>query len=628
LIKSQVFQERLRNGLANWQTSILPGSIVIGLVVLARLSGGLQSLEWMAFDKYLRHRPAEAMDQQVLVIGVNEADLAQLKTYPVPDAELAKLIQTIQTHQPAAIGVDIFRDQPVPPGSQQLMQVFKQQSNVIGIERLALSPQEASVKPSPGLPNDQVGFANAVLDADGAVRLSLLWAEDDRGETKDSFSSILANIYLETQGIQSSPGIRDSQSVRLGNVEIPRFQGNTGGYAQGQSGGLATLINYRSGRQPFRVLSLADIKANRFQPEWIKGKVVLVGMTAASSKDYVTVHAIDSANPALIDGVMVQAHAISQLINAAQVGRPLIQTWPDDGEYLWIIAWGGLGIVLGWVVRSPLKLVVLLLGSGIGLLGMSYGLLLLGWWIPVMPPLLVFLMNGAGLTAFYRHDQALRSRIRERQLVINETFDAIHNGPLQTLSRLLSQSRDESLTRSDTRMGLQELDREVRGIYESMQQAVGAGDEMLYVSQDLRVNLREPMPEVLRQVYEDVLARNWPHLQNVKLKLVDFQPIDERFLDLGMRRDLCRFLEEAITNVGKHGVGVTRLEVRCAVKDGVNVVRVADNGAGKLSEREGMGTQQAKRLAKRLRGEFGRLKSEPQGMVCQLSWKPQRRWLG
>jgi CHASE2 domain-containing sensor protein/two-component sensor histidine kinase len=628
LIKSQVFQERLRNGLANWQTSILPGSIVIGLVVLARLSGGLQSLEWMAFDKYLRHRPAEAMDQQVLVIGVNEADLAQLKTYPVPDAELAKLIQTIQTHQPAAIGVDIFRDQPVPPGSQQLMQVFQQQSNVVGIERLALNAQEASVKPSPALTNDQVGFANAALDTDGVVRRSLLWTENDRGETKESFSSILANLYLETQGIQSSPGIRDPQSVQLGNVEIPLFQGNTGGYAQGQIGGLATLINYRSGRQPFRVLSLADIKTNRFQPEWIKGKVVLVGMTAASSKDYVTVHAIDSANPALIDGVMVQAHAISQLINAAQVGRPLIQTWLDDGEYLWIIAWGGLGIILGWVVRSPLKLVGVLLGSGIGLLGMSYGLLLLGWWIPVMPPLLVFLMNGAGLTAFYRHDQALRSRIRERQLVINETFDAIHNGPLQTLSRLLSQSRDESLTRSDTRMGLQELDREVRGIYESMQQAVGAGDEMLYVSQDLRVNLREPMPEVLRQVYEDVLARNWPHLQNVKLKLVDFQPIDERFLDLGMRRDLCRFLEEAITNVGKHGVGTTRLEVRCEVKDGVNVVRVADNGAGQLSSREGMGTQQAKRLAKRLRGEFGRSKGEPQGMVCQLSWKPQRRWLG
>jgi two-component sensor histidine kinase len=253
-----------------------------------------------------------------------------------------------------------------------------------------------------------------------------------------------------------------------------------------------------------------------------------------------------------------------------------------------------------------------------------------------MPPLLVFLMNGAGLTAFYRHDQALRSRIRERQLVINETFDAIHNGPLQTLSRLLSQSRDESLTRSDTRMGLQELDREVRGIYESMQEAVGASDEMLYVSQDLRVNLREPMPEVLRQVYEDVLARNWPHLQTVKLKLVDFQPIDERWLDLGMRRDLCRFLEEAITNVGKHGVGTTRLEVRCEVKDGLNMVRVADNGAGNLGDglrstsghREGMGTQQAKRLAKRLRGEFERGMGEPQGMVCQLSWKPQRRWFG
>jgi CHASE2 domain-containing sensor protein len=632
----QGIRQRVRLGLINWRTGILPGSIVIGLVILARFAGGLQAWEWMALDAYLRYRPAEAMDEQVLIVGINESDLAQLKTYPIPDTELADLIQSIQQHEPAVIGIDLFRDQPVPPGNEKLSQIFKTQSNVMVIERLALNSQESLVKPPPTLPGEQVGFANAALDRDGMLRRSLLFTEDAQGIVKESFSSLLASIYLESKAIQASPGVRDPQSIRLGKAEIPRFQANTGGYAQAASGGLVTLINYRSGAQPFRVVSLAEIKAKKFQPDWIKGKIVLVGMMAESSKDYVTVHAIESANPALVYGVTVQAHAISQLIQAAQVGRPLIQAWADGWEYLWIMVWGGAGISLGWVVRSPLKLVLVLLGSSLGLLGMGYGLLLVGWWIPVMPPLLVLLINGAGLTAFYRYDQALRLQVRERQSVIDETFHAIHNGPLQTLSRLQSQSNDGALDQVSIKLGLQELDRDVREIYESMRRDLTGMEDSWDFGSGLRLNLQEPMHEVLRQVYEYVLGQNWPHLQSIRIKLTDFKPIEERFLDVRLKRELCRFLEEAVTNVGKHGVGATRLEVCCGVKDGLNLVRVSDNGKGQLGEREGMGTQQAKRLAKRLRGEFERWsptdrrssKGAPQGIVCQLSWKPQRGWLG
>jgi CHASE2 domain len=191
---------------------------------------------------------------------------------------------------------------------------------------------------------------------------------------------------------------------------------------------------------------------------------------AESSKDHVTVQVIESENPALIYGVTVQAHAISQLIQAAQAGRPLIQAWADGWEYLWIVGWGGVGIGLGWAVRSPFKLVTALLGSSLGLLGISYGLLLVGWWIPVVPALLVLLINGAGLTAFYRYDQALRSQVHHRESVIDETFHAIHNGPLQTLARLRSQSTDGTLNLEAVQQGLQELDRDVRDIYESMRQ--------------------------------------------------------------------------------------------------------------------------------------------------------------
>ena len=72
--------------------------------------------------------------------------------------------------------------------------------------------------------------------------------------------------------------------------------------------------------------------------------------------------------------------------------------------------------------------------------------------------------------------------------------------------------------------------------------------------------------------------------------------------------------------MGKHAIGVTRLEVRCGQIDGRQVLRVADNGMGELTGSEGMGTQQARKLAKRLRGKFLRSPNEKKGVVCELIW--------
>jgi hypothetical protein len=49
----------------------------------------------------------------------------------------------------------------------------------------------------------------------------------------------------------------------------------------------------------------------------------------------------------------------------------------------------------------------------------------LGWWIPVVPTLLVLVINGVGLTAFYQYDRNLRGQIQERQIIIERTFDTI-----------------------------------------------------------------------------------------------------------------------------------------------------------------------------------------------------------
>ena len=602
--------------------SLLPGGLAIAFILGLRWVGALQGLELAVFDRFLRWQPAEKMDDRILIVGINERDIQQLGTYPVPDRELATLIQTLQRSKPTVIGLDIFRDRPVPIGVKELDRIFQTQKNVIGIEKRIANMGEVGVNPPPTLPRDQIGFVDAAFDGDGALRRSLLYTGDGQGNVIPSLSIVLAESYLMQKGIEIQEGIHDRDSIRLGSVELPRLQGRVGGYRQVESGGLVGLIRWRSGRQPFRVVSLADVKSGKASSDLIKNKIVLIGITSPSVRDFVTSQAIESVNPALIYGVEAQAHAVSQLISAGEDGRSFIRVWSVPGEYLWVVLWGLLGIALGWVVRSPGKW-FLGIGLGVGAIGgIAYGAMVLAWWIPVVPPLLVFLINGAGLTAFYRYDQSLRSRLQARQFVIDETFNAIHNGPLQVLAMLRRSSKDDRLTREELLVQLESLDQSIRGIYDSMLRE--GVQEAIYVSEDLRVNLREPLHEVFQQVYGDVLTRDLPCFVSLRLKVVDFELLDETLLTVELKRGLCRFLEEALCNVGKHAIGVTRLEVRCGQVDGRQVLRVADNGMGELMGSEGMGTQQARKLAKRLRGKFLRSPNAKKGVVCELIWSEKR----
>lgn len=149
----------------------IPGMTVLFIIIIARLSGLLQGLELILFDTFLRLRPAEVSDPEIVIVGINENDIRSLGTYPIPDLEIASLIQKIQNYKPAVIGLDIVKNVPTEPGHQELTQVFQQYQNLIGIEKV-LPPDEFS--PPPNLPPTQIGFSDVIADRDGNYRRYLL----------------------------------------------------------------------------------------------------------------------------------------------------------------------------------------------------------------------------------------------------------------------------------------------------------------------------------------------------------------------------------------------------------------------------------------------------------------------
>lgn len=634
-----------------WWRGSLPGLMVIVAVMMVRLSGALQFWELVAFDQFLRFRPPEPMDERIVIVGITEEDIQRAKTYPIPDRDIANLLKRLQTYQPIAIGLDIVRDIPVEPGHAELTSVFRSNKNAIGVEIALPDRSGFIVAPPPALTPEQVGFADTVLDADGYQRRSLLGAHNPQQEYRDSFTIRLAERYLAAKGIELGNGIRDREAKRFGSIELTRVQPNSGGYVGADAGGNQILLNVRSGKMPFRVLSLAQIKSGKVNPDWIRGKIVLIGMMSFSAKDLASSGAIAGINPGRIYGVEIQAHAISQIISAVLDRRSLLNTWADTWEYLWIGVWGLLGMSLGRFLRSPWKILLGLLVASISPIALCYWLILLGWWVPVVPVLLVLVLNGAGLTAalFYRHEQELRLRLEERQFAIEQTFNAIHSGPLQTLVQILRNAQGEA-TPSPFLPDLQRLSHELRAVYGSVQRDAIADEPHLRMGSAIELALQAPLHELLYKVYSNTLEQELPYFQTIKFKIVQFDPLNTSHLRLEHKRGLCRFLEEALCNVGKHAIATTRLTVICTQEGDRQVIRVADNGKGKLSDAEainstetnwdrettgdinpqlqpsGLGTQLANNLAKQLGGTFRRYPNKSRGMVCELTWSAKRRW--
>jgi CHASE2 domain-containing sensor protein len=609
------------------------GFLSILLVVVLRYLGIFQSLEWKFLDVMMRLRPVEERDERITIVAIDETDISQtIGRYPIPDKDLAELLQAITTYQPRVIGLDLFRDLPIEPGHDRLLQFFKGTSNLIGIERI-LPPIAAA---PPMLSPERVGFVDAILDDDGFLRRSLLGASgsnasDSTEDYRLSFTLQLAQRYLESEGMGLENGLEDPDAMRFGSVELDRFTQNMGGYIRADSGGNQVLVNVRTGPSPFRILSLRQVLKGNINPDWIAKRIVLIGVVAPSVKDQVNSGSIQGINPSLVTGIEFQAHAISQLLSAALDRRPLIYSWIDLWEYLWIILWGLLGMGLAFATRSPLQQLLSTIVGVLLLLGLGYGALLIGLWIPVVPTGLTFLLNSTVLYGFYLYDQSMRTQVRERLAVIDRSFDTIHNGPLQSLAMIRRHLDDDDWSHAKLKNELVIVDRGLREIHESLRREMISKEAVFYVDADKIISADTSINELLEEIYFTTLNRDLPGFKNIKVKIKSFDVLDESRLNLIEKQEIVRFVEEALCNVGKHAIGATRLTVVCKQEPDHCLIQVMDNGCGRNSKAADStakpvgryGTEHAERLAHRLGGVFLRSAVQPRGICCELRWPVQ-----
>jgi len=391
-------------------TMLLLSVVVTGLVMGVRYLGMLQNWELQGFDQILRLRPEEKPDPRLLVVTVNEIDIKdqnpEQRRGSLSDDALWGLLQKLEQFKPRAIGLDIYRDFPVKHNYPDLAINLHHSDRLIAVCKVSDSDSkvgEPGIAPPPEIKTtERSGFSDFVVDPDGIVRRQLLAMTPEPASpctTPYAFNVQLAFRYLAEEGIL--PKYTSNGFLQLGHVVFKPLEGHTGGYQGVDALGYQVLLNYRPKNFAAQVVPLKQVlKNDKFDPNLIKGRIVLIGTTANSFHDY-WLTPYNNGYDQQLPGVLVQAQMVSQILSAVLDHRPLLWVLPLWGEVLWIWGWSLSGGMLAWRFYSLLHLGLAIAIGEIYLSGLCLGILVQSsCWVPLVPAALALVFTSGSVVVY------------------------------------------------------------------------------------------------------------------------------------------------------------------------------------------------------------------------------------
>jgi len=403
------------------QPVIIACLAVTSLLLASRALKILEAPELAAYDQLIGLRTDEKEDDRLLIVGVTEADIKAQQRWPLSDATINRVLQQLEQYQPRAIGLDIYRDIPQDPGRSDLLAHLETSEKTIAICKFDEGDADIGIGPPPGMPANNLGFSDLIVDEDGIIRRSLLVGDGDPDSscnTRVSFALQLAWRYLDALGIEST--LSENGDIILGDTRLARLDSHSGGYLGVDAGGYQILLSYRSPRQVAPIVTLTEVLNDEIDPSLVRDRLVLIGATAPSTKDsFYTPYSAGKQESHTMPGVVVHAQIVSQILSAVVDGRPLFWVWPEWAEGLWIWVWSLVGGAIAWKIVHPGRLVAAGVVATGTLLAVSWLMFIGGGWVPLAAPTLALLASGSGIFAYksYRtqqEHQQIAERVKEQ----------------------------------------------------------------------------------------------------------------------------------------------------------------------------------------------------------------------
>ncbi len=385
-----------------------PGTVGLGigfavflLVAGLRLLGGLQAIELAAYDLTLKLRPDKGWhENRVVVILINDEDIRRVGHWPLTDQTLAGIIETLLLARPRAVGVDLYRDLPVAPGTDRFERLLASSGELFFVNKFGGRDAAQVSPPRVLVGTEQVGFADMLIDPGGSVRRGLLFLDDGEA-VGHSLALRLALRHLAGHGVVPAAGEPDPSHLRLGAVSFRPLEANDGAYVGADAAGYQFLLDFKGGANPFRTYTLSDVIEKRIPAGALQDRIILIGVSADSVKDFFRTPYSDRGKESVgMPGVVIHAHSVSQLLRAGLQGERPMGFLPDWAEYLAVLLWGLAGAATALLVRAFALLSLAAVLSTLLLLGGTYAAFLAGWWLPVVPVVLAW-ASAAGLAIAY-----------------------------------------------------------------------------------------------------------------------------------------------------------------------------------------------------------------------------------
>ena len=112
-----------------------------------------------------------------------------------------------------------------------------------------------------------------------------------------------------------------------------------------------------------------------------------------------------------MSGIELHAHITSQILRSALEGSQLKKSLKERYEGGWILLWSLIGGLFVLWRRSFLRFLLITIAGLFFLMLFIYFLFILGWWIPLIPPTLAFLLSAGLMTAYMSHREKLERAI-------------------------------------------------------------------------------------------------------------------------------------------------------------------------------------------------------------------------
>lgn len=387
-------------------------SIAVSIAVIGvRQVRGLQFLELVMYDYYLRFHPRiKTPEPRILIVTLSDTDIRN-HGWPLSDAKLAETLDIILGHNPRVIGIDIYRDIPVPrPGNERLKAIFSDNQKIVTVTKVG--DEKSPGVPPPYMVSDDsflVGANDIPVDIEGIVRRGLLFLDD--GQTNYySFALLMTMLYLQHEGITPQADPLRPELMRLGKTTFIPLEPNDGGYIGLDAGGYQFLLDFSGAWLPFPSVSVSDILSGKISDEQIQNKIVIIGTTAESLRDFFFIPFIRSGKfGQTIAGVEVHASIVSQMLRAALEGQGPMGFISEMYEWLWILSASLSGCLLGLYASSFRRFALMSFSAAIFLTGITFFSFLKGIWLPLVPPAISGLMSAV-LTTTYSSYQEKRQR--------------------------------------------------------------------------------------------------------------------------------------------------------------------------------------------------------------------------